>query len=187
MDKDCVPARWVEAELLRTSGKLDEAQRAYAWFVGYHNRVAKLDDPWKLVWIGRAAAQHARWTRNSNQFRRLVSDVFPAARRIEPKFWPARLETARLFLEKFNEADAAGEIDAALAINPNAAELHAAKAAMALDRFDLATAKTALDRALEINPQLVWAHQLRADALFADVKPAEAIDVLLKARRTQSA
>jgi cellulose synthase operon protein C len=182
LDKNCVLARWIEAELLRTSGKLDEAQRAYAWFIGYHNRAAKLDDPWKLIWIGRAAAQHARWTRNSNQFRKLVSDVFPAARRIEPKFWPARLETARLYLEKFNAADASGEVDAALAINPNAAELHAAKAAMALDRFDLATAKTALDRALEINPQLVWAHQLQADALFADVKPSEAIDVLLKAR-----
>ena len=45
------------------------------------------------------------------------------------------------------------------------------------------TAKTALDRALEINPQLVWAHQLRADLLFADVRPAEAIDVLEKARK----
>jgi Tfp pilus assembly protein PilF len=183
LDKDCVLARWVEAELLRTSGKLDEAQRAYAWFIGYHNRARKLDDPWKLVWIGRAAAQHARWTRNSNQFRRLVSDLFPSASRIEPKFWPARLEAARLFLEKYNEPDAASELDRALAINPSAAELHAAKAAMALDRFDLATAKTAIERALEINPQLLWAHQLQADLLFADVKPAEAIDVLEQARQ----
>jgi Flp pilus assembly protein TadD len=183
LDKDCVLARWIEAELLRTCGKLDEAQRAYAWFIGYHNRAKKLDDPWKLIWIGRAAAQHARWTRNSNQFRRLVGDLFPSAARIEPKFWPARLEAARLFLEKYNEADAASEIDAALAINPSAAELHAAKAAMALDRFDLATAKTAIDRALEINPQLLWAHHLRADLLFADVKPAEAIDVLEQARQ----
>ena len=183
LDKDCVLARWVEAELFRASGKLDEAQRDYAWFIGYHNRAKKLDDPWKLIWIGRAAAQHARWTRNSNQFRRLVSDVFPAARRIEPKFWPAHLEAARLFLEKYNEADATTEINAALAINTNAAELHAAKATMALDRFDLATAKTAIERALEINPQLLWAHQLRADLLFADVKPAEAIDVLEQARQ----
>jgi Tfp pilus assembly protein PilF len=182
LDKDCVLARWVESELFRTSGKLDEAQRAYAWFIGYHNRAKKLDDPWKLVWIARAAAQHARWTRNSNQFRRLVSDLLPSARRIEPKFWPAHLEAARLFLEKYNEADALAEINAALAINPNAADLHAAKAAMALDRFDLATASSALDRAMEINPQLLWARQLRADLLFADVKPAEAIDVLEKAR-----
>ena len=182
LDKDCLLARWIEAELLRTSGKLDEAQRAYAWFIGYHNRAARLDDPWALVWIGRAAAHHARWTRNSNQFRRLVSDVLPAATRREPKFWPARLETARLFLEKFNDPDAQAEIAAGLAINPNAAELHAASAARALDRFDLATAQSSLDRALEINPQLVWAHQLRADALFADVRPAEAVDVLLKAR-----
>lgn len=183
LDKDCVLARWIEAELLRTSGKLDEAQRAYAWFIGYHNRAARIDDPWDLIWIGKAVAQHARWTRNSNQFRRLVSDVFPSALRREPKFWPARLESARLFLEKFNAPDAAAEIDAALAINPNAAELHAAKAAMALDRFDLSAAKSAIDRALEINPELVWAWQLRADWLFADVRPAEAIEPLEQARK----
>src|SRR5262245_65386413 len=33
LDKDCVSAHWVQAELLRLSGKIPEAQSAYAWFI----------------------------------------------------------------------------------------------------------------------------------------------------------
>lgn len=181
LDKDCVPAHWVQAELLRLSGKVSETQAAYAWFIGYHNRAPQIADPTDLLLIGRAVAEHARWTRNSNQFRRLVSEVYPAAWRREPAFWPAHFEEALLFLEKYNEAEATVELDRGLAINPNAAELHAAKAALALSRFNLAAAKTSLDRALEINPDLLWAHQLRADSLLADLRPAEAIPLLEEA------
>lgn len=178
LDKDCVAAHWAQAELLRLSGQISEAQAAYAWFIGYHNRAPQIDDPIDLLLIGRAVAEHARWTRNSNQFRRLVSEVYPGALRREPAFWPAHFEAALLYLEKYNEAEATAELDRGMAINPNAAELHAAKAALALSRFDLAAAKTSLDRAQEINPELIWAQQLRADSLFADLRPAEAIPIL---------
>jgi len=183
LDKDCVPAHWVEAELFKSSGKLAEAERAYAWFTTYYNRAPRIDDPETLILIARGVAEHARWTRNRNQFRRLVSDVFPAALRLDADYWPARLEAALLYLEKYNEPDAASEITAGLAINPQAAELHAARAALALGSFDLATAKSSLDRALEINPRLIWALQLRADWLFADVRPGEAVAVLEEARK----
>jgi tetratricopeptide (TPR) repeat protein len=183
LDKDCVAARYVQAELLKASGKLDEAKEAYTWLGSYYNRAPQIDDPQTLVFIGRGVAEHARWTRNSNQFRRLVSDVYPAALRQERVFWPAHLEAALLYLEKFNEPAAATEIAAGLAINSQAAELHAARAALALGSFDLATAKASIDRALEINPELSWAYRLRADWLFADVRPAEAIDVLEVARK----
>ncbi len=178
LDKDCACAHWVQAELLRLSGQVAEAQAAYAWFIGYHNRAPRIDDPTDLVLIGRAVAEHARWTRNSSRFRRLVGELYPSALRREPDFWPALLDAALLFLEKYNEAEATAEIDRGLAINPNAAELHAAKAALALSRFNLAAAKTSIDRALEINPELAWGQQLRADALLADLRPTEAIPIL---------
>ncbi len=183
IDEDCVLARWVDAQLLKSAGKLSEAERAYAWFTGYYNRAPRVDDPAALLAIARGVAEHARWTRNSKQFRRILTELFPAALRWDKDYWPARLEAARLYAEKYNEADAAAEITAGLAINPQAAELHAARAALALSSFDLATAKTSLNRALEINPQLVWAHLLRADWLLADVRPAEAIGVLEEARK----
>jgi len=183
IDTDCVPARWVDAQILKYTGKLPEAERALAWFTQFYNRSPRVDDPDDLATIARGVAEHARWTRSANQFRRILSELYPAALAREPNYWPARLEAARLYVEKYNEADAASEITAGLAINPQAAELHAARAALALDTFDLATARSSLDRALEINPQLVWAYQLRADWLFADVRPAEAITVLETAQK----
>jgi tetratricopeptide (TPR) repeat protein len=181
IDKDCLAARWAQAELLRLEGKLNEAQNAYGWFIGYYNRSPRIENPDDLVFIGCGVAEHARWTRNSSQFRRLVNEVYPTALTREPSFWPAHLELARLFLEKFNQADAVAEIARGLAINPNAAELHAARAELALARFELAPAKRSLDRALEINPELLWAHQLRADWLLADLRLTDAIAVLQKA------
>src|SRR4051812_9670246 len=38
LDKDCVAARWVTAELLRHCGQLENAENAYRWFVDYYNR-----------------------------------------------------------------------------------------------------------------------------------------------------
>jgi tetratricopeptide (TPR) repeat protein len=181
LDPNLIPARWLQAELLKASGKTDDALRAYAWLVNYYSRAPRIDDPESLVYLARGIAEHARWTRSNNQFSRLVGDVLPAATRIEKEYWPARLETALLYLEKYNEPNAAAEITAGLALNPQAAELHAARAALALETFDLATAKTSLDRALEINPRLVWALQLRADWFFADVRPQDAIEVLQSA------
>jgi cellulose synthase operon protein C len=181
LDKDCVGARWVQAEVLKGVGKLNEAERAYAWFTTYYNRAPRVNSDEELVFVSRGVAEHARWTRNSGQFRRLVNELLPAAVAREPGYWPAHLEAAKLYLEKYNEADAAAEIARGLAINANAAELHAARGELALVRFDLGAAKGAIDRALEINPELAWAHRLRADWLLADLRPAEAIMVLRRA------
>src|SRR5262245_30460211 len=181
LDKDCVAARWADAELLQLAGRLDEAERAYGWFVSYYNRSPRIGEPGDLVIIARGVAEHARWTRNSRQFRRLMNEVFPAVLAREPNYWPANLQAARLYLEKFNDAEAAAEIARGLAINPSAAELHTARAELALARFDLSVAKSSIDRGLEINPELVWAHQLRADWFIADLRLEEAIVVLQKA------
>src|SRR5262249_23153758 len=118
-DNDCVEARWVTAELLRLSGRLEEALAAYRWVIDYYNRAPRIESAEDLVLLGRGVAEHARWTRNSSQFRRLISELFPASLAREANYWPAHLEAARLYLEKFNDADAAEEIGKGLAINPN--------------------------------------------------------------------
>lgn len=174
-------ARWLAAELHRVAGRIKEAQRAYAWFVDDYN--AQRDfTPDQLRRIGWAAAQYARWKRSSDQFQFLVSRLYPEALKIEKNYWPAHLDAALLFLEKYNEADAAAELDAALAINPQAAEVYVARAQLALQKFDLAAAKTALDRALEINPQSIEALRCRADSLLIDLQPQAAAQVLEQAR-----
>ncbi|MGI8977881.1 MAG: tetratricopeptide repeat protein [Pirellulaceae bacterium] len=183
LDNDSITARWTLAELDRTSGKLADALKGYESLVSTYNRGSKVEKSEEVRLIGLAAAQVARWNRNHNQFKRLVSEFYPSLLRREKEFWPAHLEMARLFAEKYNEADATTSLAAGLAINPSAAELHALKAEVAVNNFDLAATKASLARATGINPHLPWAQQLRGDMLMADVRPAEAIEVLEEARK----
>ena len=91
-------ARWVRAELDRTAGRLDEAERGYHWFVNYYND-HDVKQAESLRWIGLAAAQYARWNRLSDQFHFLVNELYPDALKLDPAFWPAHLEAGMLFLE----------------------------------------------------------------------------------------
>ncbi|HUE73559.1 MAG TPA: hypothetical protein VMP01_21965, partial [Pirellulaceae bacterium] len=175
LDDKSVAARWVNAELDRLHGRLDEALTGYEGLVNYYSSGAAIASSDDRRLIGLAAAQYARWSRNHQQFKQLVSDFYPEIVSREPKYWPAHLEMARLFAEKYNEADATAAIHAGLAINPHAADLHVLRAQLALDKFDLATARSAVERALAIHPRHMPAIRTKADILLADVRPAEAI------------
>ena len=151
LDRRQISAQWIAAELDRTAGRLDEADRAYRRLVAAYN-AGDVKQAESLRWIGLAAAQNARWNRLSDQFDLLVNELYPDALKLEPDYWPAHYEAGMLFLEKYNRADAAREFRAALEINPNAAEVHAAMAALAFDGRDIEAAERSLARALEINP-----------------------------------
>jgi Tfp pilus assembly protein PilF len=179
-DANHLGARWTLAELHRLQGRVDEANKAYEWFVDYYNEHDNIADAESLHIIGLAAAQFARWNRNAEQFKFLVNKLYPSILKIEPNYWPARLEAGLLFLEKYNTREATTELHAALAINPNAAEVHAARAKLALQSFDLERAQSSLDQCLAINPHLPEALQLQADGLMANFRVAEAIDLLEK-------
>ena len=149
----------------------------YHRLIDFYNRhdVKKAES---LRWIGRAAAQYARWNRLSDQFDFLVNDLFPAALKLDPDYWPAHFEAGLLFLEKYNRADAAKEFQAALEINPRAAEVHAALAELAMEDFQVDQAEAALCRAMEINPRLPEAWQLRADVAWLNDRTGEALRLL---------
>ncbi|MCR4413443.1 MAG: tetratricopeptide repeat protein [Thermoguttaceae bacterium] len=174
---DQLLARWILAELHRTAGRLPEAERGYRWLVEYYNS-HDVTDPESLRWIGLAAAQFARWNRLSDQFSRIVNEVLPDALKSEPAYWPAMYEAGRLFAEKFNRADATQKYQAALALNPHAAEVHAAMARLALEHRDLEQAEASLRRALEINPRLLDAWLLKADLAWANFEPDGAAELL---------
>ena len=106
------------------------------------------------------AAELARWTRNQNQFRQLVSDFYPAALRREPNFWPAHLDTALLFAEKYNTPDAAAELLArSRSIRMPRNRMRRARN-LRCKASIWRRAKGSIERALQINPQLVWAHAI---------------------------
>jgi len=184
LDKNSLPAWWVRAELFRTSGKHKEALAAYEWFVDYYNQHQdSLTDPEAFRWIGRAAAQFARWTRNSDQFSFLVNTLYPDASKLDENYWPAKYEAGLLFLEKFNQADATRKLSEALAINPNSAEVLAAQARLALQNFRLEEAKRLVERALAINPSSIEALCLKADFFVANFQEHLAAEPLEAARK----
>lgn len=183
LDEKCLLARWVAAELLRVRGRLDEADAAYKWFVDYYNATDKFAGPDDLRLIGLAAAQYARWNRLSDQFGFLVNDLLPSALELEKNYWPAKLASGRLFLEKYNESEAQKDLKAALAMNPQAAEIHTAVAELAMQNYNLEAARTSVKRALELRPGYVPALQASADAHLMNFEYDEAIADLEQAKK----
>jgi tetratricopeptide (TPR) repeat protein len=174
---DHLLARWILAELHRTAGRLTDAESGYRWLVEYYNN-HDVTDAESLRWIGLAAAQYARWNRRNDQFSLIVNEVFPDALKAEPAYWPALYEAGRLFAEKFNRAEATQKYHAALALNPHAAEVHAALARLALEHRDLEQAEASLRRAIAINPRLLAAWLVKADLAWANFEPDGAAELL---------
>jgi cellulose synthase operon protein C len=170
-------ALYLLGELARTSGGLGEAEKHYRRLINIYNSqdVKKADS---LRWIGRAAAQYARWNRLGDQFDFLVKDLYPAAKKLDADYWPAHYEAGLLFMEKYNRADAAKEFQAALEINPRAAEVHVAIAELAMADFRLEQAEASLRRAMEINPHLLAAWRLTADVAWLNGQTNEALRLL---------
>ncbi len=179
LEKDQLQALWIQGELYRVAGKLDEAERGYRRLVNYYN-VHDVEQAESLHWIGLAAARYARWNRLSGQFSFLVNELYPDALKLQANYWPARYESGRLFLEKFNKADAEEDLKSALELNPNAAEVHVALAELAVAKRDMEKAEASVARALEINPRLLAAHLAKADLAWANFKPREAERLLLE-------
>ena len=134
--------------------------------------------PTALRWIGLAAAEYARRNRLSDQFDSLVNDLYPNAVKLDADYWPAHFEAGRLFMEKYNRADAAKEFQAALEINPRAAEVHAAMAELAMEDFHLEQAEASLRRAEQINPRLPEVWRIKADVAWLNDDADESLRLL---------
>ena len=179
LDADQLLARWIRGELHRTAGQLDEAEEIYAELISYHN-THEFKKAESLRWIGLAVARYAAWNRMSGQFNTLVNDLYPAALELEADYWPAHYETGCLLLEKFNQADAAKELQAALELNPDAAEVHVAMARLAVAGRDFDQAVASVDRALQINPGLLAAWLAKADLAWSNFDTRATLDLLTK-------
>ncbi|RCS41293.1 hypothetical protein DTL42_22260 [Bremerella cremea] len=181
LDQEQTLARWLGAELARTRGDLDEALAGYEWFIDYYNDNDQFDQPEDLYYVGLAAAQYARWTRNSSQFQFLVNELFPEVLQRDKEFWPAELAMSQLFAEKYNMAEAAKHLNLAVAINANSADVLAHKGAIELDGYQVDAALRTVEQALTINPQHVVAKRLQGQAKLTDFRPEQAIELLQEA------
>ena len=181
-DKNNFPARWVRAQVYRDRGDLKKSDEECVWFVRAYND-QEIQDPERLLFVGLASAEHARRHNLADQFADILNDVFGEAAKKDPAFWPAHYQAAVLLLEKYNRAEALDEIGKALTINPNAAEVLAAKGDTLLARFEVRAAEELAERALKVNPTLPEAVRLRADVHLASGDAAAALRELGAARR----
>ncbi|MCU0704058.1 MAG: tetratricopeptide repeat protein [Fimbriiglobus sp.] len=159
---DNVRARYVKACLLRERGKTDDAKEGFRWIVRFYNgRETFTAD--ELYYIGLGAAEFARWTGNSKQFTFIVNTLVKDILKEEPAYWPAEQLAGELLLEKYNRPDAVDAFDAALKLNPKAADPLVGKAHAAMVKFDLKDADAFADQALKQNPKHPAALRVKAD------------------------
>lgn len=162
MDTDEPLARLIRGHLLTESGKIDEANEAYRWFVRYYNR-AQPEDAETLLIIGKGATQYARWNSVSQIFNFVINTVCPDALKADPLCWEASYLSGSILLEKYNRPQAASEFQSALKINSQAAIVYTALAQSAIDVRDYDASSALVKRALKINPHLIEAMLLQSD------------------------
>lgn len=180
IDSQHVHSRLILAHALAETGELDEAAKAYRWFVQYYNREQPKDAE-TLLWVGEGAAQYARWNRVSSIFRFVVNEVCPDALKDDKNRWQAPLLSGNLLLEKYNESQAVPEFHNALRINPHLAEIHAALGNSFLQDYKLDKAREFAGQALKLNGKSPAALVLMADThLMSDV-PGPAAEWIEKA------
>jgi len=183
LDDQQALARWLQAESFRQAGNYGEAETAYEWFIDHYNDTETFKNPESLYYVGQAAAQYARWTRNSGQFQFLVSELYPEVLRIEPNFWQAELAMSRMYAEKYNMALAAKHLNRAISINSNSSEILAHKAQIEVDSYRVDDALRTIALALKINPQDTALLKIQGLAKLTDFRAKQAIEILKQAAK----
>jgi tetratricopeptide (TPR) repeat protein len=162
--------RWVRTRLLRDSGDTAGAAAEVKWFVREYTAASNADkditDPELLCIVGQAGAENARWHNLPDQFSFILNEVYKDARKHGPDCWQAEYLAGLMLLEKHNRPEAMDAFDAALKINPRAAEALVGKGQVYLQRYDLSAADRQADSALKVNPNHPPALRLKADVLL---------------------
>ena len=174
LDSNQLLARLIQAQLFVEQGELKKADEGFRWFVRYYNRTQPTD-PESLVLVAQGASQYARWHSSSQIFDFCVNTVAVDALKADKTYWQAHLTSGRLLLEKYNKAQGRPELKAALAINPNASEVHIELAKSAIGDYDWDEVEEEGKRALTIAPHSPGALQAlaRAKLYFRDFDAAE--------------
>jgi tetratricopeptide (TPR) repeat protein len=185
-NKDHFLAHWILGQVLRDRGQLTKADAEFLWFIRTYSKLAKdemeITDPELLHLVGLAGAERARWNHLTDQFKFILKEVYAESVKLDKHFWWGEYEAGRLYLEKYNKADAEKAFDRALIINPRAAEVLACKGISAMQRLELTEAEQYAEQALRINPRLTMALRLKADVFLFGGDIAKAMEQLDKAR-----
>ncbi len=161
-EEDQLLARLIQAHIQAETGQLETAIDGYRWFVRYYNR-AQPTDADTLMLVAQGSLQYARWKSVSSIFNFVVNTLCPDALKDDPHCWQAAHLSGVVLLEKYNRAQAIPELEAALKLNPRAAEVLTSLGEAALQNGDADEALDFAKQALPINPRLPTALRLAAE------------------------
>jgi tetratricopeptide (TPR) repeat protein len=185
-DADNFLAHWIKGQVLRDKGEVKKADEEFRWFVRTYTDRSNMDkditDPDLLVLVGLAGSERARRHNLSEQFKFILNEVYKEAVKLDKSYWPAEYQAGRLLTEKYNKAGAYRAFERALTINPQAAEVYAAKGQAALHNLEIKDAAVVAEQALKINPRLTEALRLQADIHLFGGDMDKAMKELDKAR-----
>ena len=158
---DSLQARLQQALTAYEAGRTDEAFKLFDTFIDSYNSGRKLTAD-ELVAVGIAVKHLGQ--RDPQLFKDALR-AFDEAIAADPRHESARIELGRLFLEKYNSADARTAFAEALRINPRNADALAGMAEL-LDFDNHPGAVDTARKALAANPQHVGAHALLTQAFL---------------------
>jgi tetratricopeptide (TPR) repeat protein len=185
-DADHFLAHWILGQAYRDRGELEKADDEFRWFVRTYssrsNNDMDIKDPEALVLVGLAGTERARWHSLTDQFRFILKEVYGEAIQQDKDYWWAEYYSGRLLQEKYNKRGAFQAYERALAINPQAAEVYAAKGEASLQSLEIKDAALYAEEALRINPRLLEALRLQADLNLFEGDAVAALKVLAKAQ-----
>lgn len=177
LEPDAIITRWLQVRRLLDQCKYDEVKVALAWFVEQRANFKPASGDEALA-LASGLVEHARWSREAKWFNVAVNEVLGAAEKKHPLDWRIPAARARLFVERHNEPAAVDSLNAALAKNGSAAELHAMRARMAIDKFDLVSARRSIERARCLNKRWPEIALVEADIAFAELQPQRGLEII---------
>lgn len=174
--------RLLRLELLLAKGDYKPAEEAARWFVRYYNKVQPTDAD-ELLLVAEGSLQYARMKSATQVFDFVLNTVLVDALKADPLLWQAQALSGRLLLEKYNLGEGIPELQAALATNPQAADVHATLAGAYVDEFRWDEAQASARTALEINPTCTGALLALVEAAQYEDRTLDAEAVALRAYR----
>ncbi|MBN2563910.1 MAG: tetratricopeptide repeat protein [Phycisphaerae bacterium] len=194
IDEQHFRAHWQLGQIYETLGRAQDAVRAYQIFddvmIGddLPGQLPTLAED--LTYLGQGFLRYSILTRNTNVVRRtrhVLQEVYQDAfDHVDALYWPARLATAELLLEKHSLSEAKGDFELICEQNPRVPDAHVGLGGIALEHWDFEEAEKQAEAALAINPRHVAARVLLADTRMAERRYEDAATVARQALDTNA-
>jgi tetratricopeptide (TPR) repeat protein len=178
--KDNVHGRWMLYRINTLRGRDVDPEKDLRWFIDYYNR-AQPTDPEVLFWTSRGSIEFAVRTKRHDELDFILNDMLADALKANSGFWQAKWMSGALLLDKYNRAQGVPDLQAALKLNPQAAEVLVSLGEAALQDYDYPNGHALADQALGVNPNFIPALMLKADLLVSDSRQQEALPFVERA------